>query len=942
MNRIGIPILCALLVFPFPAMAATAGIGKVTATEGRVDVTRVPDNEAVPLKEGAPVFVGDSIRAKDHSKVEVVFADKSVVKLAPNTRMEIEDFTVNGSTRKNAQIYLARGKILADVSRTGSPDTFIITTPNAKGSVRGTEVIVFYQAERTNALVKDGRLSIYNTALPDQEREITGGEAIMVPFDSPPDKPRPYMDSEFALHEKDTKPIVFRAVSLGKGATVMRGAITTLVGGVRILKKGGADWHYAKLNEFIEEGDKLETAEDGMVSILFDNGNIVQIQPNSRLIFSVLKRDPKTGEFDNTFEMDVGKIKAVVEKLGEGSNFRVKTPTALCGVKGTVMYLDVSPSSTQAFYEGGGGVVTSTISGDTQFVESGQNTVSTSAGTISTPVATSTTEMVACDAGFDYGLNQGGYTAPENNPIDPKSGTTTTVPSTGPNPDLNTQPGGGTVTIPPDLVPITEVESDPPPKPDPPAPQDELSFSGLVGKVVVSGTGTGADDTAIFSPEVPANAVTGEFTLAVSPDSIWTTIGKGSITGNVADSTNIPGSYAFWISDQVSCTTTNNGQYRGWLGASLSRSTSPAKTTLWSKALCLYRDPYGWAGTMTFDAGGKFTPSTNYFSSELSSSGDVVFNQREFVGSTYDLNAQTLETENLYGRGYGYFIPGSPGDITCGTDTNVSKKGLSGITFNLPGTYWGIWQLQAQGYYSGGSSDVWSLALGGEQGSTCFWLGVIDGYLWDDSAADRTNQIAGEFQGVFFDNIGVTSSDKFAGGYILDGDVVGIASPGEIGTWQAVGGGEFYTVYTDFSEEYLGFSASQLSTFVSVPISEVAACKTMRIESPSSGFTTFNMDARVYQNIQGTYWTGIITGTFMDSAQPVDGWTVALMQGPDTVTLKDGTWDPAQRTWSAVVDTASTTSSIGTHVVTAGQAGGTMTLNGDSSTIEGVAAGTAI
>ncbi|MDO8536136.1 MAG: FecR family protein, partial [Candidatus Omnitrophota bacterium] len=759
MKRIGILTLCMLFVLSCSAMAMAAEIGKVTAAEGRVDVTRAPDNEAILLPEGAPVFVGDAVRTKDHSKVEIVFADKSVVKIAPNTHMEIKDFAVKGSTRERAEIYISRGKILADVSKTGSPDTFIITTPNAKGSVRGTEVIVFYQAERTNALVKDGRLSIYNIALPEQKKEITGGEEILIPFDAAPEKPRPYMDAEFELHKQDTKPVVFRAVSLGKDAAVMRGTITTLMGGVRILKKGGTDWHYVKLNEFVGEGDKIEAAEDGRMSLQFDNGNIIQIQPNSRITLSTLRRDPKTKEFDNTFDMDTGKLKAVVEKLGTKSSFRVKTPTALCGVRGTIMYLEVSLASTQAFYEGGGGVVTNTISGDTQFMESGQNAMSTSAGTISVPVVTSTEQKMTCEATYEYGVAKGEYAAPENGAVDTKGGDTT-VSGMANNSDTKTQTGGtnGTgTTIPAELVPITEV-TPPPVKPVTP-PTSKVSFSGLVGRV--NGTGAIAN-TCTFSPEDPTNSVTGKFTFSVSTNSVWTTAGQGSITGNVSRSNYIPSSYAFWISDQAALTTASGGQYRGWLGASLSRSSSSSATTLWSKALCLYRDPYGYIGTLTFNAGGKYDPSANYFNSELSTSSDVVFTQREFVGSTYNLNAQTLETENIYARGRGYFSGTTGiqtgGTIACGTDANGSRKGLSGITFNLPLTDWGIWQIQAQGDYISSTSqpttNSWTLALGGERGTLGSWLGVIDGNLWDDRDVSETgvntNQITGEFKGVFF------------------------------------------------------------------------------------------------------------------------------------------------------------------------------------------------
>lgn len=934
MKRTGILTLCALLSLSSSSMAMMAEIGKVVATEGRVDVTRAPDNEAILLAEGASVFIGDSIRAKDHSKAEIVFADKSVIKIAPNTRMEIKDFVIEKGARKNAQINLARGKILADVSKTGTADTFTITTPNARGSVRGTEVVVIYQAERTNALVKDGRLSINNIALPDQKQEITGGEAITVPFNSSPEKPHAYMDSEFALHEQDAKPATFRAVSLGKGSGVMRGAIKALVGGVRVLKKGGSDWHYVKINEFVEEGDKIETAEDGMMSLMLDNGNMIQVQPNSRIMLSMLKRDPKTGEFDNTFELDAGKVKAVVEKLGKGSSFRVKTPTALCGVRGTVMYVNAAPTATQAFYEGGGGVVTNPVSGSTTFVESGQNTISTDTGKISEPAATPTDVKMTLDASYSYGVAGSGYSSPENSATTSTKGGDTIIQNVDSGPNTQTQTSPSNVMIPADLVPITEANR---PQPQPGVVIDDVAFSALVGKV---------DTLAIFSPASPTNTVTGQFTLSRSADSIWTSVGKGEVIGNVASSANIPASYAFWIGDQVKCATANGGQYRGWLGASLSTTTGNTKSTFWGGALCLYKDPYGWAGTMTFDCQGKFVPADNYFYSVLADSGTVNFSQREFVGPDYDLNSQTLDKHtDLHGRGSGYFWSisnGKWGSITCGaTGVNTS---LSGVVFNLPNKNWGIWQLLAQGTYSGspyGTSDNWNLALGGERGSSC-WLGAIDGNFWDDRDADRTNQFTGRFQGVFLDTSGVPAG-KLVGGYILEGDVAGIADPTATpnATWQAIGGGEFYIVYTDFSEASLGFTAAQLATFVNVPISEVAATNMALSSQTLASFTKFNMDARVYQSVGSTpqyIWTGIIDGAF--SAAPTGAWTVRLTDsGASVLNLKNGTWSGGS--WSAVVDTGASAPerTIGGHLITNGEAAGT--YNAADGTLKGIAAGTA-
>ncbi|MFA5147008.1 MAG: FecR family protein [Candidatus Omnitrophota bacterium] len=932
--------LCAFLLMPCVAMAGAVPIGKVTAVEGRVDVTRSPDNEAVSLAEGLPIFEGDSVRTKGHSKAELEFTDRSTVKIAPNTRMEIKEFKVAGSAREHAEIHIARGKVLADVSKTGRPDTFMITTPNSKGAVKGTQVLVLYQAERTSALVKDGRLSICNVALPGQVKDIANGEAVMVPFDAPPEAPRPYMESEFMLHEKDTKPTVIKAVSIGKTSAAMSCSITTLVGGVRVLKKGASDWHYAKPDETLGEGDRIETSEDGKATLLLDNGNLLHIQPGSRIALATLKRDPKTGEFDNTFESDMGKVKAVVEKLGKNSNFRIKTPTAMCGVRGTVMFLTISPAATQAFYEGGGGIVTNTISGDTQFVGSGQNTVSSNTGAVAAPAMTSNEARTSLNASFDYGVVHDGYTAPANDAGATGEGGKHAI-------GLNKDGGGhakgegkggpGAFQVPPALIPITEANR---PHPIPGVSYIEsLTFAGLVGKIAVDGS------TVIFSPELPYNGMDGSFSLSVSVFNQWITVGKGSVTGGVARNVYIPELYAFWVSDDFKCKTDNNGQYRGFLGASLSKSTDADRTTLKGKALCLYRDPSGWAGTMTFTYEGKYWPVLKTFNSLLAESDDVVFNQREVLGAGYDLNGASLVTKSVYGRGVGSFDAG--GDITCGA--TGSDTGLSGVTFNLPDLDWGIWQLQAQGTYTSTTSDDWVLAVGGEQYDDCSWLGTMDGILWDDRdpvPGQKTNQLVGEFRGVFFTLMGEPGDyETFAGGYILDGDVVGIADPTATPdmTWQAMGGGEWYVAYKNFSEEFLGFNAAQLAAFVNVPITQISAAENMAKTAGSQQFTTFNMDTRLYGNGSSDYiWAGIISGTFKQSAQPSAGWTVTLTETTPTsasITFKDGTWNQQGNRWSAIVD-LDASPVIDGHPVTSGQAGGTFMLDGDNSQFEGVAAGT--
>ncbi|MFA5146743.1 MAG: FecR family protein [Candidatus Omnitrophota bacterium] len=394
---------------------AEPGIGTVTSVEGAADILRPGAAEAVFLKENDTVSLKDRIRTKSYSKVKVTFRDNSVIKLAPNSCVIVDEYLIGANDKRElARLSLTRGTIEAVVSKTGRPDTFLIATPNALGRVKGSDIFVSYQAGRTGVLVKEGLISLLNQALPETKVDVGKGNSSMVVFKDAPQEPRPSLDAEMALNKKIVEPALTKKWVSYKGASMMTASITDMAGEVRIYKKGSEDFRMAKVNEVVYEGDKLQAGEGGRAEVRLSNGNLIIIQSNTELAIIKLQYDPATGEFENTFESKNGKIKAVIEKLGKKSTFQVKTPTATCGARGTVMYLDIQPAGTQAFYEGGGGFITSAVSGQTMTVEPGQNSIVDASGAISAPVFTSTEQKTDLDQSYGAGAMADGYSNPSD------------------------------------------------------------------------------------------------------------------------------------------------------------------------------------------------------------------------------------------------------------------------------------------------------------------------------------------------------------------------------------------------------------------------------------------------------------------------------------------------------------------------------------------------
>jgi len=204
------------------------------------------------------------------------------------------------------------------------------------------------------------------------------------------------LDVEMSMHKKDVERALVKKWIPAKGSTQMNAVIVSIAGAVRIYKKGSSDWSEAKINEVVSEGDKLQTAEDGRAEVRLSNGNTLLVQSGTELAFTTLRYDPASGNFENTFEMTRGKVSGVVEKMSKQSTFQLKTATAVCGVRGTMIEVSAPVSAagqgapqTQVFFEGGNGVVTSTLTGQSQEVGAGQNVGVDISGNISLPAITS-------------------------------------------------------------------------------------------------------------------------------------------------------------------------------------------------------------------------------------------------------------------------------------------------------------------------------------------------------------------------------------------------------------------------------------------------------------------------------------------------------------------------------------------------------------------------
>ena len=141
---------------------------------------------------------------------------------------------------------------------------------------------------------------------------------------------------------------VFSALPLAS-AEAVKGAVRVLrTEGARIsLLVNGANSDI-KLGTMLKEGSVILTGSDSSVDLLFENGVVLQVQPNTEFSIDKFQLDPFNAEgldYKNLtnepttsvtqMKLDAGTVLASSKKLKDGSRFEIITPIGTCGIRGT-------------------------------------------------------------------------------------------------------------------------------------------------------------------------------------------------------------------------------------------------------------------------------------------------------------------------------------------------------------------------------------------------------------------------------------------------------------------------------------------------------------------------------------------------------------------------------------------------------------------------------
>lgn len=169
----------------------------------------------------------------------------------------------------------------------------------------------------------------------------------------------------------------------------------------KVLVKIGdsAEWADAKIGQLLRVKDSINTAEDGKAVLEFPDKSSVALKSNTKIAIEELVWNDAARKVG--INMSAGELRTMLKKFDKPSEFKVKTPTAVCGARGTVFYVIVFADGTGLYVEEGLADILNSISGESYTVYRGMRSDAFQNGATSTPRELSKTEVDQILAGWN-------------------------------------------------------------------------------------------------------------------------------------------------------------------------------------------------------------------------------------------------------------------------------------------------------------------------------------------------------------------------------------------------------------------------------------------------------------------------------------------------------------------------------------------------------------
>lgn len=146
-------------------------------------------------------------------------------------------------------------------------------------------------------------------------------------------------------------PIMIAALALSITTDVLASdqAIAVAVkskGNVQCQKNTSGSWNPVAMGETFASGDRIKTADDGLVMLKFMlDGSMVRLKPLSLMTIAGREKSGGKDASGNAITVSMGAILFNIEKQSRSGDLLIRTPTSVATIKGTRFWVIVSSDS---------------------------------------------------------------------------------------------------------------------------------------------------------------------------------------------------------------------------------------------------------------------------------------------------------------------------------------------------------------------------------------------------------------------------------------------------------------------------------------------------------------------------------------------------------------------------------------------------------------------
>jgi len=138
--------------------------------------------------------------------------------------------------------------------------------------------------------------------------------------------------------------------SVGKGLPI--GKIQMAQGEVLVIHKGDNSAYRMEKDFPVFSEDTLVTGERSRANVKLNDRSVFSLAPVSKMVIDRSIYDPAKKERSSLLSLLFGRARFIVAKLKGKSEYTVKTPTAVCGVRGSDFALAVTPAQEEVASSG--------------------------------------------------------------------------------------------------------------------------------------------------------------------------------------------------------------------------------------------------------------------------------------------------------------------------------------------------------------------------------------------------------------------------------------------------------------------------------------------------------------------------------------------------------------------------------------------------------------